>query len=115
VIEPWNRSQGDDGPEPDRPSFSLKAARRVVEAMRAPFTVQGESYTITISIGIAYSSTPSSSSATPDGTTVTNATDVLGEADAAMYRAKRQGKNRVEVAGAPAGPETSADAGADVR
>jgi GGDEF domain-containing protein len=109
VIEPWNRVQADDSPEPDPDtergrSFSLKVADRVVEAIREPFTIHGEVHAITISIGIAYSSPT-----TPGGSTAMKAADVLEEADAAMYRAKHQGKNRVEVSAVG----RNRDAGAD--
>jgi PAS domain S-box-containing protein len=98
VIEPWNRAGADDSPEADPDadgghSVSLKVANRVIEAIRQPFTIHGEAHAITISIGIAFSSL-----AALEGPTTKNASDVLAEADAAMYRAKRQGKNRVEVA-----------------
>jgi GGDEF domain-containing protein len=107
VIEPWNRAQADDSPEPDPDtergrSFSLKVAGRVVEAIREPFTIHGEVHAITI--GIAYSSPT-----TPGGSTAMNAADVLEEADAAMYRAKHQGKDRVEVSAVG----RNGDAGAD--
>jgi PAS domain S-box-containing protein len=98
VVEPWNRAQSDDSPEPDPGteqgrSFSLRVADRVIKAIREPFIIDGEAHAITISIGIAYSSPT-----TYGGPDAMSAADVLGEADAAMYRAKHQGKNRIEIA-----------------
>ena len=110
VIEPWNRGRTDGSSDPEPPaathgrSFPLTVASRVVKAFREPFTVNGVEHPITISIGIAYSS-----AATSDVPAATSAADLLAEADAAMYRAKRQGKNRVEVAVVAGGV---ADAGA---
>jgi diguanylate cyclase (GGDEF)-like protein/PAS domain S-box-containing protein len=108
VIEPWNRAEADDSSEADTNaqggrSVSLKVADRVIEAIRRPFTIDGGAHAITISIGIAYSSLTAD-----DGPTAVRAGDVLGEADAAMYRAKRQGKNRVEVSAAGRGADVGA-------
>ncbi|MFZ4518041.1 MAG: putative bifunctional diguanylate cyclase/phosphodiesterase [Microthrixaceae bacterium] len=57
---------------------------RVVEALRYPVEVGGEVSYPTASIGVALSR--------PEAT----ASDLLAEADAAMYRAKERGRNRVE-------------------
>jgi PAS domain S-box-containing protein len=108
VIEPWNRAHIDGTPDPDPDSergrsFSLRVADRVVEAIRAPFAVHGKEHAITISIGIAYSSS--------DGSAAMNAADVLAEADAAMYRAKHLGKNRVEVSAVSQDRDEERDAG----
>jgi diguanylate cyclase (GGDEF)-like protein/PAS domain S-box-containing protein len=103
VVEPWNRAHGDDSPdaEPARDqgrSFPLKVAHRVVRAFREPFTVNGAEHAISISIGIAHSSPPArGGQAAARGTTPLKASEILEEADAAMYRAKREGKNRVAV------------------
>jgi len=109
VIEPWNRAQVDGTPDPDPDteggrSLSLKVADRVVEAIRAPFTVDGKDHAITISIGIAYSSS--------DGSASMSAADVLAEADAAMYRAKHMGKNRTEVSAVSSNRDEERDAAA---
>jgi len=79
-------------------------ADRVVEAIRAPFTVDGKDHAITISIGIAYSSS--------DGSASMSAADVLAEADAAMYRAKHMGKNRTEVSAVSSNRDEERDAAA---
>jgi GGDEF domain-containing protein len=68
-------------------------ADRVVKTIREPFMIRGEAHAITISIGIAYSSAPAHG-----GATALDAGGVLGEADTAMYRAKREGKNRIAIA-----------------
>jgi diguanylate cyclase (GGDEF)-like protein/PAS domain S-box-containing protein len=96
IIEPWNR---DDRLAPvsvtvaelDR-SAVVDVAERVVEAMRAPVVVDGVEYQVTISVGISYPPTRGL-----DGSGATRAAEVVEEADAAMYRAKHEGKNRVVV------------------
>ena len=97
VIEPWNRADGgrlfDTGPDiaVDR-NLALRVADRVVQALRAPIVVQGVEHRITASVGITYPSVVALDH--PDALT---AADVVEEADAAMYWAKEEGKNRVEV------------------
>jgi diguanylate cyclase (GGDEF)-like protein len=59
-------------------------ARRIIDALRAPLTLQGQEFTVSASIGIA------------SGDDV-GADELLRQADEAMYRAKRQGKGRYEV------------------
>jgi diguanylate cyclase (GGDEF)-like protein/PAS domain S-box-containing protein len=99
VIEPWNRAHLDAGVDPSQGrSFSLNVADRVVSAMREPFTVHGADHAITVSIGIAYAAPTA-----PSGTRAVGATDVIAEADAAMYLSKNLGKNRVSVSAADHG------------
>ncbi len=96
IIEPWNR---DDRLAPvtvtvaelDR-SAVVDVAERVVEAMRAPVVVDGVEHQVTIGVGISYPSTKGL-----DGSGAIRAAEVVEEADAAMYRAKHEGKNRVAV------------------
>jgi len=61
--------------------------RRGIEALRIPLLDQPGEMSVTASVGVA--SVPSSASAK---------TDLIAAADAALYRAKRGGKNRVERA-----------------
>jgi predicted signal transduction protein with EAL and GGDEF domain len=61
-------------------------ASRIEAAMACPITYDGEIVTVTASVGIAHG--------TDD---LTDATDLLRRADAAMYSAKRLGKDRVEI------------------
>ncbi len=112
VVEPWNRAHDDDSPNPEPTTeagrtFPLKVAHRVVKAFREPFTVNGAQHAISISIGIAYSSPPAPSGrAASGGPAPVMASEILEEADTAMYRAKRQGKNRVEVSAVSRNEET---------
>jgi len=97
VIEPWNRADGGlqttDGPDTafDR-NLALRVADRVVQALRAPIAVQGVEHRITASVGITYPLVVAA-----DHPDAMSASDVVREADAAMYWAKEEGKNRVEV------------------
>ncbi|MGH9034451.1 MAG: EAL domain-containing protein, partial [Acidimicrobiia bacterium] len=63
-------------------------ADRLASILAAPLTVAGEETTVTVSIGIAYAPR-TSSEASPES--------LVRDADAAMYRAKEQGRNRHEV------------------
>src|SRR5690606_18724122 len=60
-------------------------ARRVSDAVLTPFSIRGHEVRIGLSTGIALAD----GEADPD--------TLLREADAAMYRAKRRGRNRYEV------------------
>jgi PAS domain S-box-containing protein len=94
VVEPWNR--------PDRPAglgregvprrhFSEEIARRILEALSEPFSVNGVDYVISVSVGIALSVAP------PVGSNNEAAVTLLEAADAAMYEAKKNGKNQVHL------------------
>jgi diguanylate cyclase (GGDEF)-like protein/PAS domain S-box-containing protein len=63
-----------------------RVADRLAGALRAPFVLEGQQRFVTASFGIAL--------ADADGA---NADDLLRDSDAAMYRAKEQGKARAEV------------------
>jgi diguanylate cyclase (GGDEF)-like protein/PAS domain S-box-containing protein len=60
-------------------------ARRVLEALDAPFELDGRSFHVSASTGIAVGN----ATTTPDS--------VLRDADTAMYQAKREGRNRYTV------------------
>lgn len=84
----------EQGPEPAR--LALERLRGVVEALDIP-NPGTERGVLTISVGIS-SYVPGSSY---------DAEQLLGDADAALYRAKAAGRNRVEVAApAEATPDT---------
>jgi diguanylate cyclase (GGDEF)-like protein/PAS domain S-box-containing protein len=93
VVEPWNRA--DEAGESERDlrwgrSLTLRLADRVIDAISKPFTINGVDYEITVSIGVTYRPPG-------PGGDATSAAEVIDEADAAMYTAKREGKNRVAV------------------
>ena len=97
VVDPWSRNDSGGRTGPSRAPIELRSvterlADRVIDAMRRPFHILGVDHEITISVGIAYQA-PS----LVDGANATRARQVIEEADAAMYRAKHEGKNRVEV------------------
>jgi len=68
------------------PGDAEQMAQRIQDMLRRPFFLEGQEVYTTASIGIATSSVPYASS-----------TDVLRDADLAMYRAKSLGKARYEV------------------
>ncbi|MDX6386885.1 MAG: hypothetical protein QOD85_687, partial [Gaiellaceae bacterium] len=68
------------------PAEALLIADRVTEVLRAPFMVSGTPHFVSASIGVAVAT---GTNRTPD--------DLIGEADAAMYRAKDSGRSRVEL------------------
>ena len=65
---------------------AIAIAERVAGALAAPFSVAGRRFNVSASIGIA-----TNLDAADDGETL------LSHADAAQYRAKRGGRNRIEV------------------
>ncbi len=109
VIEPWNRpdpvtdatSGGGvhTGPRAPRPGdldadrlLGPQIAERVARALRRPIEVNGVDHVISASIGITYGPI-----ALPGLDSDTAADLVLQDADAAMYTAKRRGKDRFQV------------------
>ena len=68
----------------DAPAAAATVAQRVLDALRAPFLIQGQEVLVGASIGIASSAHPGSD-------------DLLRNADLAMYRAKGLGKGRYQV------------------
>ncbi len=67
------------------PAEAIAVAERLMEAVKAPLLVGGEQVRISLSVGLAMATTTSTSS------------ELLAEADAAMYRAKATGRARWEV------------------
>jgi diguanylate cyclase (GGDEF)-like protein len=65
---------------------SIGVAERLIDALRAPFMINGEDQFVSASVGIAISMTGRER---PEA--------LLRDADAAMYRAKDRGKGRCEV------------------
>jgi diguanylate cyclase (GGDEF)-like protein len=72
--------------EMSEPEDALRIADRIIDSMRSPFILQGKEIFVHVSIGIAV---------TEDGRG--EASDLLRNADVAMYRAKSQGKGRYEM------------------
>lgn len=68
------------------PSDAVRMAARLQERLANPFAVNGQEITVSASLGIVFT-----------GNTLTNAEDVLRDAEIAMYRAKRSGKACCEL------------------
>lgn len=68
------------------PQQAIEVAQRIVEAFQAPFSVGSREVFITPSIGVAFASK-----------TRQRGEDLLRDADAAMYRAKQNGRSRFEL------------------
>ena len=103
IVEPWNRpSRGGDRERTTAESqhFSLEIADRIVKALSEPFDVNGTPYRVSVSVGITVGHpAPTGESA------ALSANDLLEAADAAMYEAKKSGKNRVHTSGSTRGSD----------
>lgn len=73
-----------------QPEAARLVAAKIIEMMQSPFTLEGKSYLITTSIGVAIT----------DGE-YSDADSLLRNADSALYSAKRQGKNLYRVFDVP--------------
>jgi diguanylate cyclase (GGDEF)-like protein/PAS domain S-box-containing protein len=70
---------------------ALEHARRVTRAVQAPYALDGNSLCLTASTGVYLGTDPAE-----------GADSIIHKADTAMYRAKRQGPNRVHLVGGDA-------------
>ena len=84
------------------PEAPARVAARVLAAMRQPFPAAGGDVAISASVGVARS-----------GTGQARASDLLRDADAALYRAKAAGKDAVAVHGPTPGDAPEAAAGTE--
>jgi diguanylate cyclase (GGDEF)-like protein len=71
-----------------KPGDARLFAQRLAEVLKEPFTIAGRQVTTTASLGVAICA---DGNARPE--------DVIREADAAMYRAKLAGRDRIEFSG----------------
>lgn len=74
--------------EPPSPRFAIKMARRILERIKQPITIEGFELVISASIGIVIGNSA-----------YTDPHQVLRDADIAMYKAKRAGKDKLRVFG----------------
>jgi len=91
VVEPWNRSNRTNLSKGS--VLSVEVAQRILRALAKPVLVGGIGHDISASIGVAYLSPRSGA------TNAERAAKIIADADAAMYEAKKNGKNRIEVFG----------------
>ncbi len=68
------------------PIEATLVAKRIMDALAVPFVFGEREVTVTVSIGIAVSTSP-----------LDRPEEMLHNADVAMYRAKHRGKNRIEI------------------
>lgn len=73
-------------PNADRPDSTMALARRLLARIAAPYAIDGAEAVVGVSIGIAWYP--------EDGL---SADDLLRHADAALYAAKRGGRNAIRV------------------
>lgn len=97
VLLPWLAS-ADAGNAcarllPDRKA-ALEVTERLATALRLPIVVGDRVHVVTASIGLAYGPDPA-------GTEPSTSESLLRAADAAMYRAKGDGKDRIEIVQQP--------------
>ncbi|HEX2733690.1 MAG TPA: EAL domain-containing protein [Polyangiaceae bacterium] len=73
-------------PEADTDEVALDYVRRIQEALRRPFSLNGETVFLSLSIGVSLASNDNLKPA-----------ELLRDADTAMYRAKVQGRGKYEL------------------
>lgn len=95
IVEPWNRP-GTEHTSPEKQStgneIGIDVADRIIRMINVPFHTSDGAHEITVSIGVAYPMLD-----IPHGSLSEAARRAVEEADAAMYLAKRDGKNRIRV------------------
>ncbi|MGB8180266.1 MAG: diguanylate cyclase [Acidimicrobiales bacterium] len=91
LVEPWNRSTRTNLAK--GPDLSVEVAQRVLRALAKSFQVGGVEYSLSASIGVAYVSSAAV------GSNPERPAKIIADADAAMYEAKKNGKNRIVVFG----------------
>ena len=79
---------------------AVRVAQRIITSLEAPFELSGQEFSARTSIGI---------SMTPIGGDSVRSEDLLRDADAAMYEAKRRGGGGYEVFKAGMGPQVSGE------
>ena len=67
---------------------ATRTAERIVEALREPFAVRGLKAWVTVSVGVSFS-----------GSGEVQSTDLLRDADRAMYACKENGRDHYQVSG----------------
>jgi diguanylate cyclase (GGDEF)-like protein len=70
----------------DEPRDAIRVAERLLEALSEPYRIGGHELAMSASIGIAMA-----------GDQGAGAEELMRDADAAMYRAKERGRNRIEI------------------
>jgi diguanylate cyclase (GGDEF)-like protein/PAS domain S-box-containing protein len=96
VIEPWNRAErerDDRGETAAVQHFSLEVAHRIVRALSEPINVNNVAYSISVSVGIALMKPGASNEKV-----ASVAVELMETADAAMYTAKKSGRNQIHAA-----------------
>jgi len=75
-------------------SAATEVAARIADALAVPLTLEGRTFTVTASIGLALSCLTDEGALETKGALETSGDDLLREADVAMYQAKNGGKAR---------------------
>jgi len=106
VLQPWQAATQASGDGtcarlvPDRQA-AVEVAQRLAAALRRPILVGDREHIVTVSIGLAFALDTA-------GTQDITSESLLRAADAAMYRAKSDGKDRLEIVQQRAAEKSSA-------